>query len=379
MAKSDTKAALKDVTADQNAGKQTGVQNQNQNDNETTQAGDPLSSDRETLTGAYNGLMTGSTPNVGAISKDQYNPVMSGYMGLAGNGGYSDSSKASIGDDISGLKTIGATGGIDDAGAARMRGGGVYDNFAATGGLSTGDQNDIRKRALSANSGAASLTRDTMNQRRAVQGGFTPGFDASTRALQRDTARGATDASLNASLGIKDQINQNKLAGANGMASSEGSYQGLKTGNQLAGLTGAGNMEMGMNNSIAGNQISALGGARATGDSMAGVDTTNAQIAGQNIDRNIGQQNLGVADMTGLYNGDMSRYQGDLDRNVNITGQNAGVNQGYYGARNPLATQPGVGGNVMSLAGTAAGIGAGLLSGGMKPQYTGNQYMNVAQ
>lgn len=392
MGKRDTQQALTDVKTDQSQAKTTGVQNQTQNDNETQQAGAPLSADREGLDSTYSGLASGTNapPKIGEVSqtvdKSQYQPIMSGYMGLAGNGGYSDASKASIGGDISGLQSIGATGGIDAAGAARMRGGGVYDDFAQTGGLSQSDRANIKARALSPVSSMASTTRDEMARRRSVQGGFSPGFDASTRALQRDTARNIADTDLSANLGITDQVNQNKLAGAAGMASTEGNYQGLKTGNQLTGLTGAANTEMGLNNSIAGNQLSALGGANATANGMANVDNMNANIGfgnaniqGQNINNQLNQQNLGVSGMQGLYSSDASRYASDLDRNVGITGQNASSNQGYYAARNPLATQPGVGGNVMSLAGTAAGIGGGLISGSMKPQYTGNQYMNVAQ
>lgn len=380
MGKADTKSALKDVTADQNSNKTTGVQNADQNNNETQQAGSNLGSDREAVEGGYRGMMSGSTANVSSIGKGQYNPIMSGYMGLAGDGGYSAGSKSNIMGDISGLREMGRTGGIDDASAARMRGGGVYDEMAKTGGYSDSQKADMMHQSVNSIQSGQKNTQNQLNNRKVVQGGFSPGFDAASNNLRRTSAQDASNAALNARVGIQEQVNQNRITGAGGMANSENALDTLKTGNQYRGLMGASSQEMGMNNSIAGNQLSALGGARQTGDSMNNVDQQNANIQGGNIDRNMNQQNAGLAGMQGLYSGDMNRYTGALDRGVGITGQNASTNQGYYGARNPLATQPGIGGNLMKLAGTGAGIGAGLMTGGvMKPQYTGNQYMKQAQ
>lgn len=364
MAKGDTKDALKDVKNDQNDNKTTGVQNQSGNDEETRQAGDPLAGDRESVEGAYKGMMSGSTPNVAPISSGRYSPIMSGYMGLAGDGGYSDESKANIGGDISGLREMGRTGGIDDASAARMRGGGVYDDMAKTGGYTDSQKADMMHQSVNSIQSGQKNTQNALNNRKVVQGGFSPGFDAASNNLRRTSAQDSANAALNARVGIQEQVNQNKITGAGGMSNSENALDTLKTGNQYRGLMGASSQEMGMNNSIAGNKLSALGGARGTADSMTGVDQFNAGVSGQNIDRNIAQQNLGTQGMAGLYSGDMSRYQGDLDRNINITGQNAGTNQGYYGARNPLAMQPGAGSNIMKGVTTAAGIGAGIMTGG---------------
>lgn len=379
MAKGDTKAALKDVTADQNSNKTAGTQNADQNNNETQQASGPLASDRDTVEGGYKGLMTNSTPNVSGVSNDRYNPIMSGYMGLASDGGYSDSSKSNIMGDVGGLREMGRTGGISDSDAARMRGGGVYDEMAKTGGYSDSQKADMMKQSVNSIQSGQKNTQAQLNNRKVVQGGFSPGFDAASNNLRRTSAQDASNAALNARVGIQEQVNQNRITGAGGMTNSENALDTLRTGNQYKGLIGASSTEMGMNNSIAGNKLSALGGANSTANSMSNNDQFNSGVQGQNIDRNINQQNAGLQGMQGLYSGDMSRYQGDLDRGVGITGQNASTNQGYYGVRNPLATQPGVGGNIMKGVGAAAGIGAGIMSGGIRPQYTGNQYMNVAQ
>lgn len=374
MAKRETKETYKDIKGSQGTADQQGGNQASQNAEETKQAGSDIGK-REDVRGLYGGLATGDTPNVsgvsGRIDTGRLGDVYGKYRGLADTGGYSPEDISGIKGDVSGLREMGRTGGIDSESMGRFRGNGVFDEFSKTGGLSAADRGNIKARALRPVSAMASNTRDELARRRSVQGGFSPGFDSSSRALQRDTARGIADTSLNANLGIMDRVNQGRQWGAEGASNSEGNLQTLRTGNQYRGLTGASDIQMGLNNSIFGNKMSALGGARGSAGDIAGIegqnigyDFANRGIEGQNIDRNLDSKYRGVGGLGGMASGDMERYQRDLDRGNSIYGQKNQVNQGYYGQRNPLATQPGAGGNIVKGIGAAAGaIGAAYLGG----------------
>ena len=182
------------------------------------------------------------------------------YEELAQTGGYGDVRRASIEGQVKGLQEFGRTGGLDDESIGRFRGSGVFDEFARTGGYSDTDQANIRARALSPIGSYATGTQDELDRRRSVQGGYAPGFDASSRALQRDASRNVADTSLNAELGIKERVNQGRMGGARALSQAEGALQGLRTGNMFAGMTGAGGMEMNMQNAINSGMLGGAGG-----------------------------------------------------------------------------------------------------------------------
>ena len=182
------------------------------------------------------------------------------YETLAQTGGYDDVRRASVEGQVKGLQEFGRTGGLDDEAIGRFRGSGVFDEFARTGGYSDADQANIRARSLSPIGSYATGTQDELNRRRSVQGGFAPGFDDASNALRRGAARGITDASLNAELGIKERVNAGRMGGAQALSQAEGALQGLRTGNMYAGMTGAGGMDMNMQNAINSGMLSGAGG-----------------------------------------------------------------------------------------------------------------------
>jgi hypothetical protein len=375
MGKRQTKETYGQVKQDQSNAGIVGGNMAAQNDNETRQAGDNLGS-RDLVASGYGGLASGGAGNDvsnvnSKIDTSRFDPIYGAYGGLAADGGYSDASKANINGDIGGLRSMGANGGLDASSMSRMRGGNTFDELAQNGGLTMRDRANIKTRALAPISSAMSATRDEMARRRSVQGGFTPGFDASSRALTRDTARNAASTSLDANLGILDRVNAGKLQGAQGMADSEGNMQSLRTGNMYRGLTGAANTEMGMNNSIFGNKATALAGQRGVAGDIAGIDAQNIgnEFANRNIDANNADRNLsateaGLAGYAGLYGSDLGRYTNALDRGNGINSSNQQTNLGYYGASEPLAMAPGAGSNIAKGIGIAGGIGAGIMTGG---------------
>jgi hypothetical protein len=202
----------------------------------------------------------------------QLNDSEASYRKFMETGGWDPNRVKSMDENIQGLKTFGKTGGIDDASMARMRGGGVYDEFAQTGGLSAGDRGNIRSRATSTIPQFYSNMRDEANRNSTAQGGYGPGQAALMSRMGRGQAGAGADAALNAELGITDQVNKGRLAGAGGMASSENAAMGLKTGNQLAGMTGASNIEQGLQESIRSGQEYGTTGLQSIGDNQRMAD-----------------------------------------------------------------------------------------------------------
>ena len=139
-------------------------------------------------------------------------------------------------------RDLAATGGVSPEMQNRVRGLGVYDDFANTGGYTEADKGNIKARALAPVGALAESARQELERRRAVQGGYAPGFDAASNRLRRDAARGAVDASLNANLEVKDRVNANKFAGAQGLTTSELGLHGAKLQGQQLGLAGLGNV-----------------------------------------------------------------------------------------------------------------------------------------
>jgi hypothetical protein len=344
-----------------------------------------------------------------------------GYKEISETGGYNDAQRASIGGDVSNLREIGRTGGLDDAAMARMRGGGVYDEFAKTGGYSDADIGNIRSKALSPIGAANTAMQDELQRRRAVQGGYAPGFDASSRALRRDTARSAADTSLNTELGIREAVNKGRQWGAGGLSTSETALQGLRTGNMLQGSQAAANTEMALQNAINANKLGGLSGMQAndladlnantfnagqanqigmfnSGQKLA-ADTSSANLnmqgwqfansynqQGQQFADSYNQQDrmfaeqmnqradqfadtynqqnqmFGATGMGALASQDNANQQANINRGLDILSQGTNAQLGYGGLQNQLVTQPSGWGQAAGA--LAGGLGSYLGSGG---------------
>jgi len=289
--------------------------------------------------------------------------------------------------DTSYAKNFADTGGLDEAAMARMRGMGGYEEFAKTGGYSDVDKANIRERGLSAASAMGKGMQDEMSARRATQGGYSPGFDASSRALKRDTARNITDNALNTELGIKEKTNEGRKWGISGVAGSEQATQQLKTQNQLEGSKLKAQIEQ----AVASGQMSAADGraridqvqqqtdlaiatgrtqrdiaamqlAAANGNASASRALAEAQMAAQNERFVMELEQSGkLAGLGGMSN----LYQTNMDRDLNITNSQVGANVNLGQLRSQQAdmiggpwdaVQQGIGG-VAGLAGAFSGLG----------------------
>lgn len=216
--------------------------------------------------GSYRNFM-----NSGGVDTGMFNRFQGALADVAGNGGWDEGRIKSMDENIRGFKDIAKTGGVDAEGQNRMRGGGVFDEFAKTGGYSDKDIANIRSRATSVIPAYYDVAKNEAARRSAVQGGYGPGNSALMAKMARDQSRGAAGAALDAEVGIKDKVNTGRQWGAGGMAESEGALQNLMSQNRLGALTGASNTEAGMVNSIAGNRI---GAASAGGSNEIGMQGT---------------------------------------------------------------------------------------------------------
>lgn len=283
------------------------------------------------------------------------NELLSGYRNLS----YSPVSAERVSTEnfkpsFEGFNEMGRTGGLNDEAIQRMRGMGGFDEYAKTGGYSDADRANIRSRALSPIGSFASSARDELARRRSVQGGYSPGFDASSRAIRRDASRGIADASLNAELGIMDRVNEGRRWGIGGLTDAEGRLQTLKTGNQLAGWQGS------------------LGAA--TG--MADVETGNANRALNagmfNSDMGLRTDLAGLGGISDIYGSDIGMREREIDRDLGLLDSQNRNRLGNLGLQTQLAIQPGAAGQILQGVGSAIGaIPWGKFTGGGNTGFTG--------
>lgn len=223
---------------------------------ETAKTNQMLQSQRDSQAATYNPIIAqqGTQANTANANNDQtYNDLYSGYSAMAngqglngaaagGGGGVSYQAPQYTTTDYTQSKGVYDNainnGLVDDPSLARMRGAGVYDDFAKTGGYSDQDIANLRSRASSATPAFyANVTRGVDQQAR-VSGGGGLAANALRANLARQNAQQGSSARLDAELGLKSAINTNKLAGAEGASTSELNAQGLITGNKKWGTEG---------------------------------------------------------------------------------------------------------------------------------------------
>ena len=196
------------------------------------------------VAGAYRNFMGGGGVDTGAFNRFQGN-----LSEIGGTGGWSPERMASMDENIRGMKGIASDAEI----ANRMRGGGVFDEFAKTGGYSDRDIANIRSRAGSLIPAYYDTARNEAGRMAAVQGGYGPGQAALFSRMGRDQIREAARNKLDTEVGIRNQINQGRQWGGTNISNAEQAYQNAR----MQALTGAAGTESGMVNAIAQNRIGA--------------------------------------------------------------------------------------------------------------------------
>jgi|SRR6186713_656781 len=97
-----------------------------------------------------------------------------------------------------------------------------FQQFAQTGGFSPEDLANIRARAVSPVRAVYANAQQNVNRQRALQGGYSPGFNVLQARMAREQGQGISDAATNAEAGLAEMVQKGKLAGLQGMAGTEG-------------------------------------------------------------------------------------------------------------------------------------------------------------
>lgn len=327
----------------------------------------------------------------GGVDRTKFDESQGHLSELAKTGGWSPEQQSSVMSNVRGLQEIGRTGGIDAEGQARMRGGGVFDEFSKTGGLDEGARSNIRSRGNSVIPSMYGQMRNEANRMGAVQGGYGPGRAALSGRMGREQAGAAQSAALDSELGIQKQVNEGRQWGAGNMASSEAGLQGQLVGNRLAGLNGAGAMEGNMVNSIAGNRQTAANSGSQNELGMQGLTQSGRQWGTQGLEgiagaatslaaSNAGRgdadarwqagfnregRQYGLDQMGSLYGSKPGEVDMYLGANLEGRGLTANTNQGQYDARIANNPRRDILGTVAGMAGAAGGVMSGLGGLGM--------------
>jgi len=117
--------------------------------------------------------------------------------------------------------TLATTGDINPSAA----GGDTYNAFAQTGGYTPDQEQAFIRQGTDATQAVYSNLNDQMQRDKALSGGYSPGFDASTAAASRVAAESVGETGLGAQTALHTAENTNKLAGAGGQLNVAGAQQ----------------------------------------------------------------------------------------------------------------------------------------------------------
>jgi hypothetical protein len=169
----------------------------------------------------YNTSREGYANEARGRSDQAYNTAYGGYQRYLDN--YFDNPPSSGGNSEAraGYRRYANGGGITDENKARIRGKGVFDEFARTGGYNEGDKTNIRSRLTSTIPAFYDAIRQQMQRQNVGMGGAGPTFDASLDALARQQSQAAGDATRDAELEINDRVNQGRQWGSSALSGAE--------------------------------------------------------------------------------------------------------------------------------------------------------------
>lgn len=293
----------------------------------------------------------GAGAGAGAANTDtRFADVDAMYKTSMKTGGLDPAKRAAMEKDIATLRGIG----YDPETVNRIRGGGVFDEFSKTGGLSEGDRGNIRARATSVIPAMFDRMKSQANQRSMVQGGYGPGADALMGRMGRAQAGAMSDASRDAELGIMNQVNEGRRWGAGSMSDAERGLSSLRESTTTGAMGGERDI---MDRIQQGQQWGTAGTTqRAEQDrSYAASQAAAAAAAGRwQEEMDLRKESMGLEGLNSLYSGDgYGSYNRNKDydlQNRDLTGQNAERN---YNMRKD--SNKGINwGKVASTAGTVA-------------------------
>lgn len=122
------------------------------------------------------------------------------------------------------------TGGIDES----KTGYGTYTNMAMTGGFTPDQEQEFLRKSTAGTAATYGNISDQMNRSKSLQGGYSPGFDASAAKAARAGSQAIGEAGLSGNVALHQQETANKLAGAAGQTQVQQSEQAGKIAGQDA-------------------------------------------------------------------------------------------------------------------------------------------------
>lgn len=121
----------------------------------------------------------------------------------------------------------------------RVRGSGVFDEFAKTGGLDEAARGDLRNRASSTVGSFYAGLKDELDRSARSSGyGGGPGFDAQSAKLARQGAQSTQQALLDAETDIIDRVTAGRQWGAGNVSQADQFLADLMSRNKIAGMQG---------------------------------------------------------------------------------------------------------------------------------------------
>jgi hypothetical protein len=245
--------------------------------------------------GRSNALLDESLTGYRSLLSDIDNSGAFGtYSELAQTGGYSPETLRSLQGNVDAYKRFASGVDITPEDRARMRGGGVYDEYSRTGGWDDARTRDFRQRAGSVIPSFYDALKNELSRMNVAQGGYNPGYGAQTRALSRDASRQAEAARLAAEVELANSRDAGRRWGTEGMTASEKALQELLGNRFVQGMGGATATEMGVADSVRQGRLAGAGGLNDT--------TTQKQRALDSIAALRGQTPGEVAMFTGALN-----------------------------------------------------------------------------
>jgi len=277
-------------------------------------------------------------------------------MDFSSNGGWGDMERGRIygrTDDL----TNWAKNSISPEDMARMRGGGVYDEFSKTGGFSPGDLANYRSRGNAVTPSIFAGLKRNLSQGNAAQGGFNPGYNSQSRMLARDAARAAAETNIGVETELAGMVRGGRQWGAQGMTDSEARLQDQLSKNYLGGMNSANEAELGMMSDINRSRTAGYGalgeynkiklGALSGMQDLRTQNTNDLGYMGMSNDT-LNTRNQGLTNSYGAYN----------------AGKKTGFNWG--GAGSGALSGAAAGSAVMPGWGTAIGAVVGGVAGGVR-------------
>ena len=156
-------------------------------------------------------------------------------------------------DDLKGNGMDSLSGQFGGRGGAIDKAISTYGNFADTGGFSPQDIQSIRARSIAPIRSMQDRNEQEIQRQAAIRGtGYSPNTTAALSKVNRDSAYAVGDTATNAEAMIAQLMQQGKLYGAGGLASTGLADQGNITSNR--------GLDLNAIHGIAGNQLAGLAG-----------------------------------------------------------------------------------------------------------------------